>query len=90
MRIVLQWENKAEHDKKSEPSSSFDIREIKVIEAQETVGNRQFALFFMNEKFKLELKAATPDQCREWIAILEAKRQLHNQDFQVTAAADGG
>ena len=34
----------------------------------------------MNDKFKLELKATTPDLCREWIAILEAKRQLHNLD----------
>ena len=34
----------------------------------------------MNDKFKLELKAASPDQCREWVAILEAKRQLHNID----------
>ena len=34
----------------------------------------------MNDKFRLELKAGTPEQCREWISILEAKRQLHNLD----------
>jgi hypothetical protein len=48
--------------------------------AEETIGNRQFVLYFMNDKFKLELKANSPDQCREWISILEAKRQLHNLD----------
>lgn len=34
----------------------------------------------MNSKFKLELRASYPDQCREWVAMLEAKRSLHNVD----------
>ena len=34
----------------------------------------------MNAKFKLELRASYPDQCREWVAMLEAKRSLHNVD----------
>ena len=46
----------------------------------ESISNRQFTLFFMNDKFKLDLKAVSPEQCREWIAILQAQRQLYNVD----------
>lgn len=34
----------------------------------------------MNEKFRIDLKAASPEQSREWIAIIEAKRSLYNLD----------
>ncbi len=34
----------------------------------------------MNDKFKLDVKTISPEQCREWIAIIKAKKNLHSVD----------
>jgi hypothetical protein len=57
------------------PSSSYDIKEIKLIESR---GDGYFFIQFMNEKFKLELRAISEDQCQEWIHFLNSKRSLHS------------
>lgn len=32
----------------------------------------------MNEKFKLDLKAISNEQCQEWVEFIRAKKNLHS------------
>jgi hypothetical protein len=57
------------------PSTSYDLREIKVIES---TGDCCFYIQFMNEKFRIELRAISEEQCEEWIEFLKAKKALHS------------
>ena len=72
------WSSSEEYqEKKLEPSSSYDIREIKVIEI---LGEGYFYIQFMNEKFRLELRAINEEQCQEWVHFLNAKKTLHSSN----------
>jgi hypothetical protein len=62
-------------ENRTNPSSSYDIREIRIIEA---TGDCKFYIQFMNEKFKLDLKAISNEQCQEWVEFIRAKKNLHS------------
>jgi hypothetical protein len=68
------------------PSSSYDMREIKVVECQ---GDRILYIQFMNEKFKLELRAISEEQCQEWVNFLKAKITLHSPNNLLSEMEDG-
>lgn len=68
------------------PSSSYDMREIKVVEG---LGDRIVYIQFMNEKFKLELRAISEEQCQEWINFLRAKISLHSPNNLLSDIDDG-
>lgn len=70
------WQEKAQFEQQVEPSESFDICEVKNLE--KTHGGRVLCLFFMNDKFKLELKAASERDCSEWYEIILAKKSLYS------------
>lgn len=70
----------------SKPSSSYDIREIKIVDGP---GDRIVYIQFMNEKFKLELRAISDEQCNEWISFLRAKISLHSSSNLLTGVEEG-
>ena len=69
-----------------QPSSSYDLREIKIVECP---GDRIVYIQFMNEKFKLELRAISDEQCMEWVNFLKAKIALHSPNTLLSNIDDG-
>jgi hypothetical protein len=71
------WQDQVAFENTDKSSEVYDICDIKNIEK---TNNRQFNLYFLNERFKLELKAASDEQCKEWTEVLMAKRSMYSVD----------
>jgi hypothetical protein len=71
------WSDKQSYENDLESSESYDICEVKNIERP---GNRALILYFMNAKFKLELKGLSDEQCNNWTELLIAKKSLYSID----------
>ena len=54
----------------------FDVRDFRKIDSN---GNN-FSIQMSHEKFKLEMKALTNEQCQEWVDFLQAKMSLYSID----------
>lgn len=54
------WNTQHDYEKHAEPSSSYDIREIKDIDFDRQ--KRLLCLQFSNKKFRLELKVASEEE----------------------------
>eukprot|EP01038_Epipyxis_sp_PR26KG_P008273 gene8273-11200_t len=63
--------------KPHECSGEYDICDIKSIEKG---NNKTFTLYFLNGKFKLELKSISDEVCNEWCEVLLAKKSLYSID----------
>ena len=74
-RYLKYWPDKTKFDVGTDASETFDLCEVKHFEKQ---GNKSFCIYFMNDKFKLELRAASDQNCTEWHELLLAKRSLHS------------
>lgn len=61
-----------------EEPTIFDICAITSIDKD--CKNQTFVIYFMNNKFKLDVKAASDEQRKEWCSVLEAKRSLYSID----------
>jgi hypothetical protein len=71
------WTTDKEASESETPaSSSFDMTEIKSIE--KNLNKRIFTLYFMNDKFKLELKTLSDESFLEWTELIVAKRALYS------------
>lgn len=75
--LLKYWHDKQSFDNMESPSEEFDIREIRQIEKP---GGRQINLIFMNDKFRLDLKALSDEQFAEWSEVIPAKRSLYSVD----------
>jgi hypothetical protein len=69
------WNN--ENEKNIVPGCVFDVREFRSIQK---VGDCCFCIQMTNDKFKLELKAVSNEQCGEWCDFIQAKMTLYSVD----------
>lgn len=67
------WTN--EHEKNTSPGKSFDVREFRSVQ---NVGDNCICIQMTNDKFKLEIKAISNEQCNEWADFLQAKMALYS------------
>jgi hypothetical protein len=70
----------------SSPSSTYDFREVSLIQY---CGDKCFLFQFMNEKFKLELRGISDQQCKEWVDFCKSKQLLYSVD-QLKSNIDEG
>ena len=69
------------------PSSKYDIREIQYINIQPD-GKTLYSQF-MNEKFKVEIRAISENQAQKWFDFLSAKKELHSISTIIHRINDG-
>ena len=69
------WTN--EQEKNTTPRSVFDVREFRSVQ---NVGENCICIQMSNEKFKVEMKAISNEQCNEWADFLQAKMSLYSVD----------
>lgn len=74
--FVSYWREEKNHQDNHDPNETYDISEIKTIKKD---GNK-FTLFFMNSKFKLDLRGTDEKNCKEWTELLLAKKALYSID----------
>lgn len=73
--LLKYWTN--ENEKNLSAGSVFDVREFR---SAQNVGDNCLCIQMLNEKFKLELKAVSNEQCNEWADFLRAKMALYSVD----------
>lgn len=73
--VLKYWSN--EQDKNTTNCSVFDVREFRSVQ---NVGDNCLSIQMTNDKFKLDLKAISNEQCNEWVDFLKAKMSLYSVD----------
>lgn len=71
---ISYWIDKASFDRREEPSSTFEIKDIKNIER--SAGGRVLSLVF-GDKFRIDLKSEI-DDCNVWYETLTAKKSFYS------------
>ena len=72
---LFYWTSKSDYDKNLEPSTSYDLKEIRSIELS---NKRNILILFGNSKFKLELRALNDEQATYWLEFLKSKKALYS------------
>jgi hypothetical protein len=73
--LLKYWAN--ENEKNIATGSVFDVREFRSVQ---NVGEHCICIQMTNDKFKLEIKAISNEQCNEWTDFLRAKMSLYSVD----------
>jgi hypothetical protein len=73
--LLKYWANETE--KNITTGSVFDVREFRSVQ---NVGENCICIQMSNDKFKLDIKAISNEQCNEWADFLQAKISLYSVD----------
>ena len=76
--LLQYWTDQSFYENKSPPRHYFDISDIREIET--TRKPRNFIVYFLNSKFRLDFTAPSQAAFMAWTNLLEAKRKLYNVD----------
>jgi hypothetical protein len=75
--LLKYWADKASCEKGNEPGAVYDLRDARNFERPP--GSKQLNLVFTDgDKFKLELKFTSEEECTSWTEVLSAKRNLYS------------
>eukprot|EP01038_Epipyxis_sp_PR26KG_P005709 gene5709-7880_t len=78
-RYLKYWPDRAAFDRYEDSSNEYDLSDMK--ELVKHGNNRQFCLYFSNEKYKkLELKVLTDNEYELWTSILPMKQKLFSRE----------